>query len=56
MALNMPIHTVLYEMSMANLLLYTAAIPHYGDKEKTFNPALDADNPDNFNDMPDGFV
>jgi hypothetical protein len=55
--LHLPINTVLYDMSMANLILYTAALPHYDDeREKTFDPALDADNPENFNDSPDGFV
>lgn len=53
----MPIDAVLYDMSLANLMLYTASLPRYSDEEdKPFNPALDADNPDNFDDLPDGFV
>ena len=41
---------VLYEMSYANLLLYSRAVPSYDDEEDEWDDKLDANNPDNFND------
>ena len=55
--LHLPVTTVLYDISVANLQLYSAALPHYDDvDEKKFDPSLDADIPENFRDTPDGFV
>ena len=55
--LHLPVTTVLYDISVANLQLYSAALPHYDEvEEKKFDPSLDADNPENFRDTPDGFV
>lgn len=44
---------VLFEMSYKNLLLYAAAIPQYDDEKDTWDPKLDANNPDNFNNNTD---
>lgn len=40
---------VLFDMSYKNLLLYSAAIPQFDDEKDTWDPKLDANNPDNFN-------
>lgn len=47
---------VLYEMSYENLTLYTAATPQYDDEKDDWNPALDANNPDNFKDFEEDYV
>lgn len=47
--LGCSVEHVLYDMSYRNLLLYSAATPQFDDeKEKEWNPKLDANNPDNF--------
>lgn len=51
--LNEQPERILYEYSYANLLLYGAATPQYDDKEDTWNPKLDANDPNNFTNITD---
>ena len=39
---------MLYEMSYQNLLMYSAATPHYDDEKDEWDDSIDANNPDNF--------
>lgn len=41
-------HEVLYEMSYENLLLYSAATPHYDDERDEWDSSIDANDPKNF--------
>lgn len=48
--LNTTTDYVLYEMSYANLLLYSRAAPSYDDEDvDEWDDKLDVNNPDNFN-------
>lgn len=47
--LNTTPEHVLYEMSYQNLLMYSAATPHYDDVKDDWDDSIDANNPDNFN-------
>lgn len=47
---------VLWDMSYLNCIMYTSAMPMYGDKEDTWDEALDANNPANFTDNDEEFV
>lgn len=54
--LNVPVETVLYDMSWQNLVLYSSATPQYNDEKdskKEWDESLDANNPDNFADEPE---
>jgi len=45
---------ILYEVSWANLNLFSSAIPDYNTKkDDDFDDSIDANNPDNFSDGPD---
>lgn len=53
---------VLHEMTYLNVVMYSNATPSYdyetdkqndNDPKSKFRPELDANNPDNFNDLPD---
>ena len=35
-------------MSYQNLLMYSAATPHYDDEKDEWDDSIDANNPDNF--------
>lgn len=50
---------ILYEMSYANVALYSSIIPSYDKKKKgddNFDSSKDANNPDNFKDDSDEIV
>lgn len=60
-SLNIPPEAVLYDYSFANLMLYSAALPHYddeddGEQKQDFNTHLDANDPNNFTNLTDGFI
>lgn len=44
---------VIYEMSFANLALYSAAMPRFDDKKEEWDDKLDACNPENFKSFND---
>ena len=46
---------VLYDISFANLALYSAAMPRFDDKKDEWDDKLDACNPDNFKDLKEEF-
>lgn len=46
---------VLYDISFANLALYSAAMPRFDDKIDKWDDKLDACNPDNFKDLKEEF-
>ena len=46
--LNTTTEHVLYEMSYQNLLMYSAATPHYDDAKDDWDDSIDANNPMNF--------
>lgn len=46
--LNTTPEYVLYEISYANLVLYTKATPYYDDEKDDWDDSIDANNPDNF--------
>ena len=39
---------ILYEISHANLVLYTRATPYYDDEKNEWDESIDANNPNNF--------
>ena len=48
---------VLWDMSYLNCIMYTSAMPMYGDKEDRWDDRLDANNPANFStDTEEEFV
>ena len=49
--LGVPVEHVLYDMSYANLLLYSAATPQYDDEKDDWDDSIDANNPSNFNNQ-----
>lgn len=46
---------VLYDISFANLALYSAAMPRFDDEKDEWDDKLDACNPDNFKDLKEEF-
>lgn len=46
---------VLYDISFANLALYSAAMPRFDDKKDEWDDKLDACNPDNFKNLNEEF-
>lgn len=43
-------------MSYENITLYIAATPQYDDVKDDWNPELDANNPNNFNDFTEDYI
>lgn len=54
--LNTTPEHVLYEMGYLNLLMYSAATPRYDDEKDDWDPSIDANNPDNFNNEEEIFI
>lgn len=53
-SLNMPIDSVLYDISYRNAMMYARALPHYDDeKEEEWDASIDASDPNNFQSVND---